>query len=77
MIQLETTFSCVCPAVGCEGQLDAADWETAIAEVCLMHCLDGAARNRYIVCNVALTEYDEEGILTDLDVVTRSWRKVR
>lgn len=61
--------------MNCERQLDAANWETAIAEVRLMHCGNGV-RERYIICNVVLTEYDEEGRLSDLDLVSRSWRKV-
>ena len=75
MIKLEATFSCVCPAIECEGQLDAANWETALAEVQLMRCRNGG-RERFVVRDVVLTEYDEKGRLTDLDLVSEERRKL-
>ena len=74
MIKLEATFSCVCPAIGCEEKLDAANWETALAEAQLMHCRNG--HERYVVREVILTEYDEKGCLTDLELVSEERRKL-
>ncbi len=76
MINLEATFSCACPAVECEGELDAADWETALAEVRLMHCRNGG-HHKYIIRKLMLTEYDERGCLTDLDLLSRESRRFR
>ena len=75
MITLEATFRCACPAVGCEEELDAADWETALAEVRLMRCRHGE-HLKYVIRNVVLIEYDEQGYLTDLDLVAREQRSV-
>ena len=75
MIKLEATFRCVCPAMGCEEQLDAANWETALAEVHLINCRNGG-QERYVVREVILTEYDEKGRLTDLELVSEERRKL-
>ena len=75
MIHLEATFCCVCPAVQCEGQLHAANWDTALAEVRLMRCRNGG-HQKYIVRKLVLAEYDEKGYLTDLDLLTHESRKV-
>jgi hypothetical protein len=75
MIKLETSFRCVCPAAECESHLDAANWETALAEVRLMHCRN-AGKDRYVICQLVLAEYDEKGRLADLDLLSRERRKI-
>jgi len=74
MIKLEATFRCVCPALACTRQLDAANWETALAEVRLMNCHNGE-QEIFVVRDLVLTEYDEKGRLTDLDLVSQESRK--
>ncbi|HTZ32151.1 MAG TPA: hypothetical protein VMH31_06820 [Methylomirabilota bacterium] len=74
MIKLEATFRCVCPALYCVRQLDAANWETALAEVRLMNCHNGE-HDVFVIRNIVLTEYDEDGHLTDLDLVSQESRK--
>ena len=75
MIKLETTFRCACPETGCEAQLDAANWETALAEGRLMSCRNGK-RKRQVVRELMLAEYDEKGWLTDLELLSRECREV-
>jgi hypothetical protein len=75
MIKLEASFRCVCPGTACETQLDAANWETALAEVRLMRCRNGG-KDRYLICELELAEYDEKGRLADLDLLSRERRKI-
>lgn len=75
MIKLEGTFRCACPETGCEVQLDAANWETALAEGRLMHCRNGR-QERYVVYELVLAEYDERGWLMDLEVLSRECRQI-
>jgi len=75
MIKLETRFHCACPAVRCENQLAAANWDTALAEVRLMRCRT-RTRDRLIIYNLVLTDYDEKGCLADLDLLRQERRKM-
>ena len=75
MIHLEVRFSCACSACGCGRLLDAANWDTAVAEVRLLRCRHGR-HPTLILRKIVLTEYDEQGYLTDLDLLTRELRKI-
>jgi len=75
MIKLEGTFHCACPEMGCAVQLDAANWETALAEGRLIRGRNGR-HERYVVYELVLAEYDEKGWLTDLELLSRECRRI-
>ena len=75
MIKLQTTFRCVCSATNRESLLEATTWKTALAEAQLLLCRNGAFAG-YVVREFELTEYDDQGRLTDVDLLSVERRKV-